>query len=80
MKRLTTILKVLFAATIINVGLFTIVNGNGYLCDNGSCMTMIQEDEGGYSWRITCDDGSYEEGRTNGASYDGECEAIESEV
>lgn len=51
--------------------------GPAYLCDNGECMTMIEIwDNGGYSWRITCNDGTYAEGTTPGAEYVGGCSQI----
>lgn len=63
---------------MISIFVFTSANaGPAYLCNNGTCQTLIETwDGGGYSWRITCNDGSYAEGTVPGASYGGGCEQL----
>lgn len=50
--------------------------GNFYICRNDDCATYVIEDEEGFSWHIECQDGSTHTGRTNGASYGGNCELM----
>jgi len=44
-----------------------------YQCDNGVCVTTIIDYGSGYSWNITCSDGSSMSGNNPGGTYGGTC-------
>jgi hypothetical protein len=52
--------------------------GNFYICrKTPDCAMMVIEDDEGFSWYIECfSDGFTDSGRTNGATYDGNCELM----
>lgn len=51
--------------------------GNFYICrETDDCAMYVIEDSEGFSWYIECMDGSRDRGRTNGASYGGNCELM----
>lgn len=62
---------------IIVLAISNLAAGPAYYCDNGRCKTLIETwDGGGYSWRITCSDGSYAEGTNPDGTYVGGCAMI----
>jgi hypothetical protein len=46
-----------------------------YQCDNGDCVTTINDGDGfdGFTWSISCNDGSWAYGEVQGANYGGNC-------
>ncbi|WP_103665639.1 hypothetical protein [Gracilimonas amylolytica] len=54
------------------------VNAAIYQCDNGDCVTTINDGDGfdGFTWSISCSDGSWDYGEVAGASYGGSCPMI----
>lgn len=60
----------LFATPVANAAI--------YQCDNGDCTTTINDGDGfdGFTWSISCDDGSFAYGEVPGAEYGGSCPMI----
>jgi len=51
--------------------------GNFYICrETEDCAMYVIEDSEGFNWHIECMDGSTDTGRTDGASYGGNCQLM----
>jgi len=51
--------------------------GNFYICrETEDCAMFVIEDSEGFNWHIECMDGSTDTGRTDGASYVGNCQLM----
>jgi hypothetical protein len=52
-----------------------VANAAIYQCNNGDCVTTINDGDGfdGFTWSISCNDGSWAYGEVEGAEYGGRC-------
>ena len=58
---------------ILNLSFTVLLKAIVYECYNGDCVTTIIDYGSGYSWDITCSDGSNSSGNVPGATYVGSC-------
>ena len=73
MKNLKKIFIVMSSVAIFNLTFVMLANATTYTCDNGDCVTTIIDYGSGYSWDITCSDGSSVSGNVPNAIYNGNC-------
>lgn len=73
MKKLKKLGSLFILVALLNVSFSAFVKAKVYVCDNGECVTTIIDYGSGYSWDVTCSDGSSTSGNVPGATYGGSC-------